>query len=344
MEPSMLLKNQWYVAAMPGEIGRDLRQRWICGEPLVLYRTAAGEAVALGDRCPHRKFALSLGTLVGDEVQCGYHGFRFDCAGRCTHIPAQTGIPPRLNARRYPTVERHGWVWVWMGAADAADPALISDYHWNEAPGWKPVWGYLHLKADYRLVLDNLLDLTHETFVHPTSIGEAAVADTPMTTKVEGEKVTVTRLMNGCPAPPLFRRIRGLDRIDRWQRITFEAPAHIKIDAGGVPADTKDERRQLRWMVLNALTPETPTTTHYFWSVSRCFELEDEAISKILQAQITRIFEEDRLILETQQKLIDSDASGRPLMSLNIDAGSAAARRIIDTLGQREQAGGQRAA
>ena len=326
----MFIKNCWYVAAMPQEIGRALLMRWICGEPIVLYRTTAGQAVALEDRCPHRKYALSKGTLVGDEVQCGYHGFRFDCTGKCTHIPAQENIPPRLNARRYPIVERHGWVWIWMGEEKLADPALIYNYHWNDSPKHKPVFGYLHVKCDYKLVVDNLLDLTHETFVHPTSIGNAAVADTPMATRVEGETVRLTRLMNDCPAPPLFVKARGLSRIDRWQRIAYEVPAHVIIDAGGVPADTKDASKQLQWMVLNAMTPETETTTHYFWSLARSFDLEDEQLSKTLHAQIAKVFEEDRGILEQQQRYIDTDKSGRPLMSTNIDAGNAAARRIIE--------------
>jgi phenylpropionate dioxygenase-like ring-hydroxylating dioxygenase large terminal subunit len=329
-EETMFLRNHWYVAGIARELGRSLVQRWVLGEPLVLYRTEAGAPVALEDRCPHRRAPLSLGRLAGDAVQCPYHGMEFAADGKCVRVPGQVSIPPRLRARAYPVVERHGWVWVWMGEAAAADPALIRDYHWNEEPGWAPVMGYLHVAADYRLVLDNLMDLTHETFVHPTSIGQTAVAETPITTEVKDGIVKVTRLMPDTPAPPLFQRVRGLKTIDRWQHIYFETPSHIRIDAGGVPSDTKDMKQALRWMVQNAITPENERSTHYFWSISRCFETADEALSRQLHGQIMGIFNEDKAILEQQQRMIDSDRSGRPLLSTNCDAGGAAARRLIE--------------
>jgi len=326
----MFLRNQWYVAATPNEIGRNLLGRVILGDPLVFYRTEAGAPVVMEDRCPHRRAALSMGKLVGDQVQCGYHGMEFGADGKCVRIPGQHSIPPRLKARTYPVVEKHGWVWVWMGDAALADPSKIHDYHWNEEPGWQPVFGYTHVNAEYRLVVDNLMDLTHETFVHPTSIGQTAVAETPISTGMENGQVKVTRLMPGIPAPPLFAKIRGLKTIDRWQHIYFDLPAHVRIDAGGVPADTKDMTKALRWMVQNAMTPETERSTHYFWSISRCFDTQDEALSKVLHGQIQNIFEEDRLIVEQQQKMIETDPLRRPLLSTNCDAGGAAARKMID--------------
>ena len=326
----MFLRNQWYVCATAAELGRALLPRTILGEPLLFYRTEAGAPVAMEDRCPHRRAPLSMGKLVGDVVQCPYHGMEFGADGKCLRVPGQTSIPPRLKARTYPVAERHGWIWVWMGEAVKADPALIHDYHWNEEPGWKPVFGYTHVAAEYRLVVDNLMDLTHETFVHPTSIGQTAVAETPITTTTENGKVKVTRLMPGIPAPPLFAKVRGLKTIDRWQHIYFDLPAHVRIDAGGVPADSKDMRQALNWMVQNAMTPETERSTHYFWSISRCFEVGDAALSKVLHGQITNIFNEDKAILEQQQKLIETDPLRRPLLSTNCDAGGVAARRMID--------------
>jgi len=326
----MFLRNQWYVAATSRELGRALVARKILGEPLVFYRTEAGAPVAMEDRCPHRRAPLSMGKLAGDAVQCPYHGMEFAPDGKCVRVPGQVSIPPRLKARTYPLVERHGWAWVWMGEAAKADPALIHDYHWNDEPGWKPVMGYIHVEAEYRLVVDNLMDLTHETFVHPTSIGQTAVAETPITTGSENGKVKVTRLMNGIPAPPLFAKVRGLKTIDRWQHIYFDVPAHIRIDAGGVPADTKDMKQALRWMVLNAMTPETERSTHYFWALTRCFEIEDAALSQTLHDSIMRIFNEDKALLEAQQRMIETDPERRPLLATNCDAGGVAARKMID--------------
>jgi vanillate O-demethylase monooxygenase subunit len=156
------------------------------------------------------------------------------------------------------------------------------------------------------------------------------VAETPITTEATNGRVKVTRLMNDCPAPPLFQRVRGLKTIDRWQHIHFETPAHIKIDAGGVPSNTKDMSKALRWWVCNALTPETERSTHYFWALTRCFETEDAALSKTLEEQIYKIFAEDRAMLEQQQKMIETDPERRPLLSTNCDAGGVAARKLID--------------
>lgn len=326
----MFLRNQWYVAATGRELGRSLLARTILSEPLVLYRTEAGAPVAMEDRCPHRAAPLSRGKLIGDIVQCPYHGMDFGADGKCVRVPGQTSIPPRLKARTFPMAEKHGWAWIWMGDAAKADPGLIHDYHWNEEPGWEPVFGYTHVKAEYRLVVDNLMDLTHETFVHPTSIGQTAVAETPITTTTENGKVKVSRVMPGIPAPPLFAKIRGLKTIDRWQHIYFDLPAHVRIDAGGVPADTKDMKKALNWMVQNAMTPETERSTHYFWSISRCFELGDAALSNTIRGQITSVFQEDCAILEEQQKRIDNDPLRRPLLATNCDAGGVAARKMID--------------
>lgn len=118
----MYLKNAWYVAAWSHQIGQHLVQRWVTGEPIVLYRTNDGEAVALEDRCPHRRFALSKGKLDGDAIECSYHGLTFDRTGACVRIPGQQNIPPRLKARRYPLIERWQWVWIWMGDPEKADP------------------------------------------------------------------------------------------------------------------------------------------------------------------------------------------------------------------------------
>jgi vanillate O-demethylase monooxygenase subunit len=334
----MFVQKRWYAAATTGEIGRTLLSRWICGEPLLFFRNRAGEAKALEDRCPHRKAALSTGKLVGDEVEYGYHGIRFDCTGACTHVPGQTRIPPLLKARAYPVAEKYGWAWVWIGDTARADAALIPDFRWNAMPEYKPVYGYIHMRANYQLITDNLMDLTHETYVHPTSIGMTDIAYTPIDTKLDGDKVTVTRNMEGVEAPPLFRKVRGLTKIDRWQRIHFEPPGNIKIDAGGFPAGTEDAARSLHWWVLNSLTPETETSTHYFWSVAREFEHDDEALSAQLVAGVTKIFHEDRVVIEQQQKLIDTDTSGRPLLSVNCDAGGAAARRIVDRLLKTQRA------
>ena len=145
------------------------QRRLILGEPVVLYRTGDGAPVALEDRCAHRHLPLSMGKLVGDTLQCLYHGLRFARDGHCVYIPGQEQIPQGAKVRCYPVIERYHWIWIWMGDPALADPAAITDFHWLDDPNWGAKGDYLHVNANWQLVVDNLLDLTHLAFVHDTT-------------------------------------------------------------------------------------------------------------------------------------------------------------------------------
>ncbi|MDX3894967.1 aromatic ring-hydroxylating dioxygenase subunit alpha [Pusillimonas sp.] len=333
----MFIKNAWYVAAWGNEIGRELTQRWIIGEPLVLYRTAAGDVVALSDRCPHRRASLSKGSLVGDDVQCGYHGITFDCSGSCVSIPGQDKIPASLKVQRYRVVEKWQWVWVWMGDADAADESLLpTDFQYNDALGWKATGGCIKVNANYQLLTDNLLDLTHETYVHGRTIGNSSVIETPMEYEIRGDEVHVKRVMRNTPPPPLFQRICNFEgNIDRWQLIRFQMPAHLSIDARGY-APGADEPA-LRWFSLNSITPVDDSSSLYFWTITRCFDLDDEALSKLINEKIHATFMEDVEVLEAQQRLIETDTRNVAEVSIKADSGSISARRIVKRLSEQQE-------
>jgi len=328
------LRNAWYVAATSGEIGRQPLGRTICDEPIVLFRQSGGQVVALTDRCPHRKVPLSLGEVIGDEIQCGYHGARFDGAGRCTAIPSQTDLPiPRnFSARRFPAVEAHALVFVWMGEAALADPALIPDWSPNDAPGWTAVHGYHHVKGNYQLVTDNLLDLSHVTYTHKTTLAGEGVNETPMEVGFVGDDVRTSRVMRNVAPAPIHRATRGFsdtDRIDRWQLSDFIAPAFIRVTLGAELAGTTEHLVTPSHIVLNCATPETATTTHYFWSVARSFLLDDEGMSRKFKELTTTAFDEDVVMIEAQQRMIDSDPAQAPLVNFRGDRGGVAARRIM---------------
>ena len=177
---SAFVRNAWYVAAWQHEVeaGQAL-SREILGTPVLLYRTADGTPVALEDRCCHRALPLSMGRVLGDRIECGYHGLQFDRAGDCVAVPGQIAIPPGARVPAYPLVERDRFVWIWMGDADRMDPADIPAFHWLDHPDWRAKPSYLHIRCNYQLLIDNLLDLSHLPFVHPTTLGEMGVAETP---------------------------------------------------------------------------------------------------------------------------------------------------------------------
>src|SRR4051794_7268836 len=106
MSTGLFPRDQWYVAAYTGEVGEELLARTICGEPIVFYRTSGGEAVALADRCVHRRFPLSESNRDGDRIVCGYHGFTYDATGACVAVPGQQRIPRTARVPAYPVAEQ----------------------------------------------------------------------------------------------------------------------------------------------------------------------------------------------------------------------------------------------
>jgi phenylpropionate dioxygenase-like ring-hydroxylating dioxygenase large terminal subunit len=179
----MFPRNYWYVAAWDHEVRRqELFRRVICGEPIVFYRREDGSPAALEDRCCHRHMPLSEGRLRGDTIECAYHGLTYDASGACIRVPSQASVPPNARVRAYPVAERHHWIWIWMGDPKLADPDLIEDFHWMEDADWRAKGERLDLAANYRLLIDNLLDLTHLQFVHPTTLGTEAITKFPIRT------------------------------------------------------------------------------------------------------------------------------------------------------------------
>ncbi|WP_193369677.1 aromatic ring-hydroxylating dioxygenase subunit alpha [Pelagibius marinus] len=340
--------NTWYAVAWDYEIaeGRLLPRR-ICNKPLVFYRKKDGTAVAMDDACWHRLAPLSKGKVVNDNVVCPYHGLVFEPGGRCVHMPSQETINPSACVRTYPLVDRHRLCWVWMGDPALADPNLIPDLHWNDDPEWAGDGTTLHLKANYLLAVDNLMDLTHETFVHQGSIGNDAVAEAPFRTTHGPGTATVTRwILN--QEPPAFwgEQLGKPGPVDRWQIIHFTAPSTIALDVGVAPAGTGapegDRSQGVNGYITFAITPETETTTHYFWAANRNFDIDNQSRTTIWREGVRKIFAQDEAILESQQQAIEANPD-KTFYDLNIDAGGAWARRKVAEMIEAEQATMRRA-
>jgi phenylpropionate dioxygenase-like ring-hydroxylating dioxygenase large terminal subunit len=336
MATSSFPMNAWYAAAWDAELKQALLPRTICGKHVVMYRRRDGALAALEDACWHRLVPLSKGRLEGDTVVCGYHGLKFNAQGRCTFMPSQETINPSACVRAYPAVERHRFIWLWMGDPALADPTKIPDMHWNDDPAWAGDGKTIHVKCNYRLVVDNLMDLTHESFVHSSSIGNDAVAEAPFDVSHGERTATVTRWMKGIEAPPFWaKQLQKQGPVDRWQIIHFEAPCTVNIDVGVAPAGAGavdgDRSQGVNGFVLNTVTPETETTCHYFWAFVRNYRLVEQRLTTEIREGVSGIFREDELILEAQQRAIDENP-GRVFYNLNIDAGAMWARRAIDRM------------
>lgn len=329
--------NHWYVVADAAEVGRELLARTICGQPIVLFRTEDGTLVALDDRCPHRNYPLSAGALIGDEIQCGYHGLRFDACGTCVWVPGQERIPSRANARVRPVVERGVWVWAWMGEPSEADAASIPATPWFDDESWAVAHGMEPLAARYGLLIDNLLDLSHETFLHGGYIGTPEVAESPITTEVDVSVVRVSRHMEGVECPPFYEKSTGLSTpIDRWQDIEYHAPGfyllHVRVAAAGVgPAADGTDADAAHVKVLYAITPVDDHNTLDFWAVCRDFALDDAAVGDFIATMNSDVVLQDVRALSLIEQRLGDDWSP-PEVSLKIDTGGLAARRVLEAL------------
>ena len=341
----MFPKNAWYVACTPNEIDDKPLGRKVCGEQIVFYRGPEGRVAALEDFCPHRGAPLSLGKVCEGKLVCGYHGLEMGCDGKTIAMPGQRvrGFPA---IRSYPVVERHGFVWVWPGDAAKADPAAIHHLAWADNPEWAYGGGLYHIACDYRLMIDNLMDLTHETYVHATSIGQKEIDETPTTTETQGNEVVTSRFMNNIMAPPFWQMaLRGNhlpddQPVDRWQICRFSPPSHVLIEVGVALAGRGGYHAPPQYkassIVVDFITPETETSIWYFWGMARNFNAKDKSLTATIREGQGKIFSEDLEMLESQQRNLLAHPE-RALLKLNIDSGGVQSRRVLDRLLAEEQ-------
>jgi vanillate O-demethylase monooxygenase subunit len=313
---------------------------------MVFFKGPENKVAAVEDFCPHRGAPLSLGKVCEGKLVCGYHGLEMGCEGKTVHMPGQRvrGFPAIKN---YAVIERYGFVWVWPGDQAQVDAALMPSFEFFDNPAWAYGGGLYHVKADYRLMIDNLMDLTHETYVHANSIGQPEIDETPCKTTVEGDKVILQRHMEGIQAPPFWQMAmsaNGLDpkaRVDRWQICRFTPPSHVMIDVGVALAgrggfDAAPEHKAYS-VVVDFITPETETSHWYHWGMARQFKPADAEVTIKIREGQGKIFNEDMEMLQLQQANI-SKWPDRKLLLLNIDSGGVQSRRIIDRMLAQEKA------
>ena len=325
------VKNEWYVVAFAGELQRLLLKRTVLGQRLVLFRTQAGVPVALDDRCAHRSFPLSAGTLDGDTVVCGYHGLRYDVAGDCIQVPSQKTCPKGLGVRAFPLAERGPFVWAWLGES-TPDLSRIPDTPWLDGTEWTSSQGYFHLPANYVSLHENLLDLTHLSFVHARSFGTPDYAGAPYESSLEEGRYRITRKVVPTRLPPVWAKPTGLEH-DAAARIAtseFVSPGLHVVTANFYDSRLPPEhRREFRIRTCHVPTPETRHSTHYFIVHSRDFALGDAGVTRFMHDELFRAFDEDVVALTRLEEVLANPGAPFYEMSIASDAPSVAMRRYL---------------
>src|SRR5690242_7394272 len=224
---AMFLRNCWYAAAWSNDLADAPHPKIFLNEKVVLFRTASGRPAVLADQCCHRAAPLSRGEIQGENLACGYHGLQFDTSGRCVLVPGQMQVPAGAQVRSYPVHERWNVVWIWMGDPALADPDKIPALTWLADSKWTVTPGMIQVRSNYEFIIDNLLDLTHVTYVHKKTLaGDPREATTPTRTERLPNGVRVGRWMLDFVPPPLFAKAGNFkENVDRWQFVTWTPPS-----------------------------------------------------------------------------------------------------------------------
>lgn len=336
------LRNVWYAAAWLDQIepGRMLARR-ILAEPLIFFRDADGQIAALADRCPHRFAPLHLGRLADGQVTCGYHGLRFNGEGACTLNPHGDGkIAPGAKVKSYPVVERHRAAWIWMGAPELADPGLIPDFSAVINDRMTAVPGYLNPQSNYEIMTDNLLDLGHTAYLHGDSLGSDAIVNSERKVKREGDTLVYDLWAPDGEAPPLFKVMMpwyAEGHVDHWLTSRWMAPGNIQQQIGFAPVGT--DRQDGHVMEgMHWLTPETETSCHYFFAMSRSYRLDDNALDAYVADAVEKAFATEDLPMAAavQDAIGNQDFWEMSPVVLSVDTGGVMARRVLKSRLDRE--------
>jgi vanillate O-demethylase monooxygenase subunit len=330
--------NCWWVAAFSDEVGEELLGRWLLDTPVLLYRTAAGEVVAIENRCPHRGAPLSLGCRKGDLVQCGYHGFTFGPDGTCVDVPS-TGMPlAAANVRAFPVIEQKPFLWVYLGDPEQRDtvpPPHALD--WVDEPGFVFVTGRMEIKANYMLLKENVLDLTHFGYVHAKSFGITDWVEPPRLVQ-DGDRIGYHQSFDRSPLAPIFAGPLGVAPSTPYNRENygwFVSPAlqiaavdFIEPEGGTITG---------RFRITHATTPVGGDAMLYFYVLARDHGTSPEQMALLLKGSQDG-FAEDEAMIEAVQAMMARDPRGAdaPEVSVKADGPGVQARRALRRWMERE--------
>lgn len=341
-------RNQWWVAANSSEVTRKPMERTILGEPVVLYRTEAGAPVAMAGMCPHRGYPMVEAKVVGDALECGYHGITFGCDGACERIPTQSEVPSKWKIRTYPAVQRWEWVWIWTGDPELADESKIPDPWCVGKPGWHSQVSIRETDLSrFTLLIDNLFDLSHLNYLHSSllgSVNELVQRPVEMQTKPDGV-FRLSRKVPDFPWSPYFEFLfpgRGAEgiKVSTESFSDYFGPCLTLTGGPFLVAQTGERLGEINF--LHAMTPETESSTHYFGGVTRDFRHQDEAFDKSNLDLYLAVRGQDLEGLEKVERMVSRGFDTARELSALQDAGGIRVRRMITAQIEGEQSANER--
>ncbi|EQB13803.1 hypothetical protein L288_02270 [Sphingobium quisquiliarum P25] len=346
----MIPPNAWHSIGYSKEFGvGQLVSVRLLGRSIVVYRTGEGELVGIEDRCSHRFAPLSRGRCEGSSIRCMYHGLLFDRDGQCIEIPGQRSIPPRARLRTYPIAEQGGWVFAWGADDVAADHSSLPDFLSLDDKDFVFGTGKIDYEAAAEQVNANLLDFTHAAYVHPSSFGSSEES--------WGQaRCSIKSVENGLSIHWWVPQSLSYDTpgvqmdayVDNYLTYDYTVPGHLSMWARSYPAGTA-QRLDFGAPDIQPLVTEYSgqsvcatgdRTSRYFyvWGVASSLPDAQGVIADRL-AMASRAFEEDRIMIEAQQRVIDETPGDIPMIPNAADKAITLFERLMMKTSHQRQAG-----
>jgi phenylpropionate dioxygenase-like ring-hydroxylating dioxygenase large terminal subunit len=341
-EDTPFIRNAWYVACFSRDVpsGTPFARR-ILGENVVFYRKTDGAVIAMKDRCPHRSFPLSAGRIDGDDIVCGYHGIRFAFDGACKLVPTQASVPRALRVATFTTMETAPVIWIWMGDAEAARQTPLPPVPWMlDGSGWATSYDYLKVHASYVFLHENLVDLSHLTYLHANTFGTPDYAGAPFETEVTEEAIIVRRTVQPTRLPPIYANPLGMQGVDAARIVTstFLSPG-LSISAVVLRNLEQPEHDRIDHHIRTAqlVTPCDRSAVHYHFVVARDFVTDDRDVSEFILSSVKAAFAEDVFALESIARVRREDSDVHfAEKSIASDRAGVMLRRRLRTLAGNE--------
>ena len=353
INPYSYIRNCWYVAGLSKEFppGKLTGHR-IAAKPMVIWRAEDGSVTALDDRCAHKRFPLSQGRLLSDgSLECAYHGLCYDKTGRCIAIPSQPDqpIPPQARGPQFPVIEQDGLVWIWPG-----DPARCDERKPPRTPevadeAWESIdSGPMEVPANYLLLIENLLDITHFYPLHDGNIGDIENSKIPIELEegeVDGNRfVKTTRVVSNYNQPPYLQDWFHYPLVDRHHTHCLVSPAFTRVVMRNAPpGQLGDEAIERGYVLMHFHTPVDERNHVWRWVVNcKADHLSAGApnlsTAKRVASMFPAVVEQDRWALEKQQKMFELPEDGYSELFLKPDKALRRARHIFVAMLREEQA------
>ena len=318
-----MFKNFWYAVAFSHEVTAAPRAVTVMGISLVLWRRADGAPVVQLNRCPHRGAALHIGRVVGDQLECPYHGWLFNQEGAATAVPSGAPggpVPTRARLETWPVAEQAGFVWAFLGDLPESERPPLPDVPEHRDPTWRMISGEFLWNAHYTRVVENAVDIAHAPFVHAGSFGNPDLPQVPPH-EVEVADWSVSAAVDLDAPPPgglwsFFRRDTTRRKVGT--RVTVYLPTHSRLDL----------RLYTGWrmVIFSSNVPVDATHTLTKWTMYRDFFTGSWADADSRKRTL-QIFREDQPIVESQRPMRVPDGLSEEL-HVKADALQLAVRRL----------------